>query len=187
MSDQDITGNLVILKPATIQDRRLAYESLAHSDITCLMSGPPTFPDKPIEKWEQFFDEYYFDGSAPRLGRCFLISVDGVTVGQIFYNDIFENKGHTRTELDIWMSSRTYCGKGYGVDALVTLCRFLFERFGVDEVMVQPSARNPQAIRAYEKAGFEKLDSSDDKERESWGPCDYHDSVHMIKHFSASQ
>jgi RimJ/RimL family protein N-acetyltransferase len=46
--------------------------------------------------------------------------------------------------------------------------------------MVQPSARNPRAIRAYEKAGFERLELSIEAARELWGPNDYDDSVYMV-------
>ena len=148
------------------------------------MNGPPNFPDKPVPTWEEFQDGYvesYFDDSVPLSGRCFLILVEGASAGQINYNDIEQFAGRKRTELDIWMRSSQFCGKGYGIDALVTLCQFLSQRFGVQDFMVQPSARNPRAIRAYEKAGFSKLDINDVQERESWGPHDYDDSVLMIK------
>ena len=184
MRGQNIVGDLVVLRPADIEDRRRIYEWLACSDIAGTMSGPPTFPERPVPTWEEFeesYFEHYFNDSAPLLGRCFLIQVEGTPIGQINYNDIEEHQERKRTELDIWMRSRKYCGKGFGVDAIVTLCRFLSEQYGVEEFMVQPSARNPQAIRAYEKAGFRRLEVSNAEERHSWGPCDYEDSVHMIK------
>ena len=84
-------------------------------------------------------------------------------------------------ELDIWMRSEACCGKGYGTEALDALCRHLHERFGVEEFMVQPSARNPRAIRAYEKLGFKRLDVPIESARELWGPNDYYDSVYMVR------
>ena len=56
------------------------------------------------------------------------------------------------------MRSEACCGRGYGTDALIALSRMLYVRFGVQEFMMQPSARNPRAIRAYEKAGFRSID-----------------------------
>jgi RimJ/RimL family protein N-acetyltransferase len=47
--------------------------------------------------------------------------------------------------------------------------------------MVQPSARNPRAIRAYEKVGFRLLDLPLELARELWGPNDYWDSVYMVR------
>ena len=75
-------------------------------------------------------------------------------MGQVTYKNIVEHDGRKRVEVDIWMRSEACCGKGYGTDALDALCRYLHERFGVEQFMVQSSACNPRAIRAYEKLGF---------------------------------
>ncbi|RAJ99855.1 hypothetical protein LX87_01551 [Larkinella arboricola] len=40
-------GTRVCLRPATLSDRQSIYEWLAHSDLTALMLGPPTFPENP--------------------------------------------------------------------------------------------------------------------------------------------
>jgi len=61
------------------------------------------------------------------------------------------------------------------------LCCYLEERFGVTECMVQPSARNPAAIRAYEKAGFSRIDLPADVLAAEWGPADYPDSVYLVR------
>jgi diamine N-acetyltransferase len=127
------------------------------------------------------FDPHYFDGTAPELGRCFLILVDGEPVGQVTYNDIVERDGRKQVELDIWMRSEASCGKGYGTGALDALCRYLHERFGVEQFMVQPSERNPRAIHAYEKVGFGRLDVPVESARQLWGPNDYRDSVYMVR------
>jgi RimJ/RimL family protein N-acetyltransferase len=179
-----ILGARVALRSAQIFDRRPIYEWLVHSDIAATMSGPPTFPERPVPTWEEFQEDYlphYFDDSAPRLGRSFIIVVDGEPAGQINYNEIELRGGRTQTELDIWMRSADYCGRGYGGDALDTLCRHLSQRFGVEAFMVQPSARNPRAIRAYEKAGFRRLQGTLDEAHAVWGPSDYVDSVYMIR------
>lgn len=110
-----------------------------------------------------------------------MILVDGEPVGQVNYNDIVELDGRKAVELDIWVRSEECCGKGYGTDALDALCRYLHERFGVEQFMVQPSARNPRAIHAYEKLGFKRLEIPMDSARTLWGPNDYYDSVYMVR------
>jgi len=145
--DQLIRGVNVALRPAVPDDRRQIFDWLFCSDVTHAMFGPPHYPERPIpppEKSSDDYASYYFDGSEPRFGRCFLILVEGSPVGQINYNDIHECGGRKRVELDIWMRSESLCGKGYGTDALNTLCCHLVEQFGVEEFMVQPSARNPR-------------------------------------------
>ena len=129
----------------------MVYEWVAKSDITPSIMGPPQFPDHPVPTWEEFCTDYrshYFDGSKPEWGRCFIIIVNDMSVGQVNYNAIDQH--HRRVELDIWMSCEANCGRGYGPDALQTLCDYLFQKYGIVEFVIQPSARNHRAIRAYE-------------------------------------
>ncbi len=185
MRDQPIIrGNRAVLRPATTEDEPQILEWLLRSDITPSMLGPPLFPERPVPSLDdssQRLDPHYLDGTAPELGRCFLILVDGEPVGQVTYNDIVEREGRRQVELDIWMRSAAFCGKGYGTDALEALCGYLHKTFGVEQFMVQPSARNPRAIRSYEKVGFKRLEIPIEAARELWGPNDYDDSVYMIR------
>jgi diamine N-acetyltransferase len=179
-----IAGRRVVLRPAAPEDAERIAEWLLRSDVTRSILGPPDFPERPVPQPDDpstRLDPHYLDGSAPELGRCFLILVDGEAVGQVTYNDIVARGGRRQVELDIWMRSEACCGNGYGPDALDTLCQFLHERFGVTDFLVQPSARNPRAIRSYEKSGFKRLDCSLESARELWGPNDYEDSVYMVK------
>jgi diamine N-acetyltransferase len=185
-ADEEIRGRHVTLRPATPDDERAILEWLFRSDLAPTMLGPPLYPERPIpppEEPGEGCEPYYFDGSAPEPGRCFLIVADGEPVGQVNSNDIHERGGRRRTELDIGMRCEACCGKGYGTDALNALCRSLHERSGVVEFMVQPSAHNPRAIRAYEKAGFRRLDLPIEEARSLWGPSDYADSVYMVRAF----
>src|SRR5262245_60217539 len=123
-----IQGRRVVLRPATADDEPAIFEWLFHSDITPAVLGPPLYPERPIPSLQdpaEHFDPHYLDGSAPELGRCYLILVDDQPVGQVTYNDIVERAGRKQVELDIWMRSQLYCGKGYGTDALDSLCRHL--------------------------------------------------------------
>ena len=95
-ANENIQGKRVVLRPATPQDEPQILEWLLRSDVTASLMGPPLFPERPLQQPEdsaEKFDPYYFDGSAPELGRCFLILVDGVPVGQVTYNDIMERDG----------------------------------------------------------------------------------------------
>jgi diamine N-acetyltransferase len=181
---QLLRGDRVVLKPASPADEPAILGWLYHSDITDSMLGPPIYPERPIPSPDdpgEPLDPHYLDGSAPELGRCYLILVDGEPVGQVTYNDIMERHGRKQVELDIWMRSAACCGKGYGTDALDDLCQDLHRRFSVKQFMVQPSARNPRAIHAYEKIGFVRLELPIEEARALWGPSDYVDSVYMVR------
>jgi RimJ/RimL family protein N-acetyltransferase len=187
MDQQIIRGDRVVLRPANPDDEPQILEWLLRSDVTRSMLGPPLYPERPISDPtdpSQALDSHYLDGTAPELGRCFLIVVAGEPVGHVMYNDIAERARRKQVELDIWMRSEEFCGKGYGSDALDALCRYLNERFGVEDFMVQPSARNPRAIRAYEKLGFKRLLVPIEAARDLWGPNDYYDSVYMVRTIS---
>lgn len=184
MENKPIRGKVVGLRLSTPDDRRRIYDWFARSDLTASMAGEPLFPDAPPGTWEEFCEDHtphFFEGETTEQGRCFIIQVDGEDVGQIYYNDIEERNGVKRVELDMWMRAEKFCGNGYGSDALDALCNFLAKRFGVEQFMVQPSARNPRAIRAYEKVGFVRLGLSLDEAVKAWGPNDYFDSVCMVK------
>jgi RimJ/RimL family protein N-acetyltransferase len=185
MNDQEnIQGERVILRPATPEIEPHILEWLRHEAVPLLSLGPPLSPEPtapPEEDMGETVDPHYLDGTAIEPGRHFWIIVDGERVGQADYCNIEEQAGRKRVELYILMHSEECCGKDFDTDALDALCRYLFDRFGVVEFMIQPSASNPRAIRAYEKAGFSRLDLPLESARELWGPNDYGDSVYMVR------
>lgn len=170
-------GKHIILRPATLADRKTIYKWLAHTDLTHQMLGAPNFPDNPVPTWEEFSSDYaayFFDGSEPWRGRCFIIDLHGTAIGQVNHDQIHEDD-HA-TELDIWLAASAYTGKGYGSDALITLCEYLHTTFHCTHFIIAPSSRNAQAIRAYQKAGFQSTD-----EIPEWFIGDYTDTVVMLK------
>jgi diamine N-acetyltransferase len=163
-------------------DRAHVYAWLARSDVTPSMMGPPRFADHPVPTWGEFcadYEPHYFDGSAPRAGRCFIIVVDGEDVGVVGYNRIDPASGEC--ELDIWLRSERDCGKGYGSDALQVLCDFLRRSMGVVRAIIRPSLRNERAIAAYRRAGFEMSALSADEQEARYGEGDYGDTVTLVK------
>jgi diamine N-acetyltransferase len=171
-----IRGDRVVLRPATLADRRMVWEWSELSDIGPLVrspDGPHTF-DQFCVGWAP---HYFMDGT-PDLGRGFIILYSKNPVGFIAYNDVDPKR---RVELDIWMNSEANCGKGYGPDAVQTLCKHLSVELGLRTFMMQPSARNPRAIRAYEKAGFIRRTATPEEIRVEWGGVDHTDSVLMIR------
>lgn len=156
-------------------DKEKIYNWLANSNLTSEMLGPPIFPDNPVPTWEEFDEDYldyFFDGSKPFSGRCFIILFQNEEVGQINYNPI-DPKTKT-TELDIWLSDKKFTGKGIGTKAIQILCSYLFEKMDCKKIIIQPSRRNTNAIKSYQKAGF-KIVKNIPEDFE----LDYFDSVLM--------
>lgn len=177
-----IPGASVTLRPARDADRRDVFRWLAESDVTSSMLGPPLFLELPAPTWEEFNLDYgpnFFDGSTLETESSYIIEAEGEPVGQINY-EIWDSPVRL-AELDIWLRSQADTGRGYGPDALVTLTDHLFRAFGVDTFLIRPSARNPRAIRAYQKAGFELQPMTLQEHVDTYGAGDYEDTVVMIK------
>jgi RimJ/RimL family protein N-acetyltransferase len=174
---EKIRGELVTLRPATLNDRKPIFDWLTNSNVTKFMMGPPTYPDSPIPTWNEFlndYKEYFFDSSKPLLGRCYVIEVNSEPVGQINHDKIY--MADYSTELDIWLNCSKYMNKGYGSDAIVTLCDYLTNNFKCKKFIIAPSKRNIVAIKAYKKAGFVETDIVHD-----WFLVDYYDTIILIK------
>ena len=177
-----IDGLRVRLRPATLRDRCIIYRGLARSDLTDILLGHPLQNRTALLSYEAFCDDfkgYYFDDSNPEGGRCFVIEVNGVAVGQVNYNEI--ERGGSRTELDIWMFAEEHCGHGYGTEALRLLCEYLERSFRVGGFYIKPSAANPRAIRAYEKAGFCRTNLPEKDAIREYGGKDSIDTIYMTR------
>ena len=151
-------GKKIKLQPMTIDDIPLFYKWATQSDATFYWYGE-LYRDK-IPTYKNFLNDweiYYFNGSNPEKGRCFLIIVNNKAIGQINYNEIDRN--NNSVELDILISDDINTNKGYGSDALKTLINYLFKKMDVQKFFVECITKNPRAMRAYEKAGFVKTKS----------------------------
>ncbi len=172
-----IDGRRVRLRPATLADRRMIHDWSYASDVAPLLhlSDPPS---RPFESWCEDWQEHYFTDATPERGRMFVV-LDGETpVGAIAHHDIDERR---RVEVDVWLSAEAHCGRGLGTDAVAALCAHLEEALGVRTIMMQPSARNPRAVRAYEKVGFVQVPATAEEIAADWGEADHPDSVLMLR------
>jgi diamine N-acetyltransferase len=146
------------------------------------MVGPPLFPEQPPPTWDEFIADYgdnFFDGSTPEVEASYIIEVAGEPLGHVNYE--IRDQPRRLAELDIWLRSLADTGHGYGPDALVALMDHLLRTLSVDTFLIRPSARNPRAIRAYEKAGFRAQPMSREEQVGSYGEGDYGDTVVMIR------
>ena len=172
-----LTGKKTTLRLATFDDREKIYNWLAHSDITSKMMGPPDFPDNDIPTWEFFVQDYnsqFFDNNDPDNGKSFIIEAGGEEVGHINYGEI--DRATNTVELDIWLRSSEYLNMGYGTDAIRAVCKYLFTKLGCQRIIIAPSGRNKDAVRAYKKCGFLETEEIP----KNFVP-DYYDTVILMK------
>jgi RimJ/RimL family protein N-acetyltransferase len=169
--------NQVQLRPAILKDKLKIYKWMAHSDITNSMFGPPIYTEIAVPCWEDFdndYQDYYFDGSQIYRGRCFILLYNDLKAGQINYNAI--DPISRSVEIDIWLARKEFTGKGLGPKAILLLCNYLRNQLKCKTVYTGPSARNKNAIKSYQKAGFSLCDKIPDN-----FVADYIDSLFMYK------
>ena len=153
-----IRGQQITIGPSKLDDKRKVYEWLYLSETTKSHMGPPNFEDTPIPSCEEYckdFKDYYFDGSIPEDGQLWIIKYGDYEIGAICYSS-FHLKGKS-AELDIWMGSEKYCGKGLGSESIKVFCDYLIQKYEVERFIIRPSKRNIRAVKAYEKAGFMRV------------------------------
>jgi aminoglycoside 6'-N-acetyltransferase len=84
--------------------------------------------------------------------KAFAIESEGELVGLIQYYE--ENEPDFRhAGIDLFLTER-HQGGGLGPDAVRALARHLIEERGHHRLVIDPTADNVAAIRAYEKVGF---------------------------------
>lgn len=75
-------------------------------------------------------------------------------IGVIAYNVV--DQQNQSTEIDIIIGDESDMDKGYGSDAIKTLCAYIFEKLKLKKIWLEARANNPRAIKAYLKAGFKQ-------------------------------
>ncbi|MCC6736276.1 MAG: GNAT family N-acetyltransferase [Bauldia sp.] len=181
----------VRLTMPTLADRAMVHGWMTAPGIVERMMGPPLFPEIPVPTLAEFtsdWERHFWTHERPEAGRMFVIEAAGERVGAIAQNELVTTpSGRRAAEIDLWLSGPAVLGRGFGPAALLALCRVL-DGAGVGEVVLQPSARNPAAIRAYAAAGFDPspLPAADAARHYRTVP-DYRDSVFMVRDLTASR
>lgn len=75
-------------------------------------------------------------------------------VGSVYLRDI--DRQHKKAEYGIFIGDDGARGRGYGTAAAQLMIRYAFEELGLHRLFLRAFADNTQAIRSYEKAGFER-------------------------------
>jgi aminoglycoside 6'-N-acetyltransferase len=97
-------------------------------------------------------DEFPFD--EPESTR-FTIWVDGEVAGLVQYGEEDE-PDYRHAWIDLFVATALH-GRGAGSDAVETMFRHLVEDRGHHRVTIDPTVANVAAVRAYEKAGFQRV------------------------------
>jgi aminoglycoside 6'-N-acetyltransferase len=106
----------------------------------------------------------------------FTIEVDGVIAGMIQFYEESEPK-YRHANIDVFLDPALH-GRGIGTEAVRRVVRLLIDERGHHRITIDPAADNAAAIRAYEKAGFNRVGVMRQYERDTGGEG-WHDGLLM--------
>lgn len=90
-----------------------------------------------------------------RVVQMIICEADGDRpVGSVYLRDI--DRQHQKAEYGIFIGAPGARGKGYGTMVARLMIRYAFEEMRLHRLFLRVFADNAQAIRSYEKAGFER-------------------------------
>ncbi len=172
------------LRFAKLGEKREIFELLIAPEIQTFMFSE-TFPAPTWSEFDEGEDDAYYSGEASRMGSYLLIIYEETVIGSVSYTCEYEKIPFG--EIDIWLGSMVYTGKGIGVKVIKALISFVHETYGIETFIIRPWKKNGHAIKAYEKCGFVRVNNFDvsqyysDKMMSDYGAGDYgEETLNMV-------
>ncbi len=150
------SDELINILFARESDRKLIYDlSIKDNEIILAMFDDPT-----DFRWEDIRDEKseFFDENAS-LNKYLLIEFNNEIIG-IFYHT-YHPALIANVEFHIWFVSKKYTGRGLGTKIVSMMKDYIHTTYQINTFIMRPWIKNPQAIRTYEKCGFEIIENFD--------------------------
>jgi RimJ/RimL family protein N-acetyltransferase len=145
-----IEGTLVALAPLDVSDAPSWARWLRDPDTTQYLygrRGPPPAPatETELRTWGR---------RAVADPRMLAVGIEERPGRTVIGNARLQLLARRRARFSILIGEADHRGSGQGREATALLCRYAFERLGVDEIMLEVDPRNVPAVRAYEAVGF---------------------------------
>jgi len=146
-----ILGDKVRLRPVERDDLPLFVEWFGDPEVRRHLALYLPFSLAQEERW--------FESLLDRLERnqdvlLAIETVGGIQIGNVGLHSV--NWKDRSAELGIVIGEKSYWGKGYGADAVLTMLRMAFREMNLHRVFLRVDVDNERAIRCYEKAGFQR-------------------------------
>jgi RimJ/RimL family protein N-acetyltransferase len=147
--DLTITGEKVVLRSKKMSDARADYRWQSDPDLAALDATHPLHLSFAV-----YLLDYSVELRSPGFRRFPLAidTLDGTHIGNCTLYDIDEKK--QEAQLGILIGDRDYWGKGYGTDAVVTMCRYVFTTTTLRRLYLKSLDWNVRAHKAFDKCGF---------------------------------
>ena len=140
-------GKLIRLRPVEEKDVHLIHDMFNDPQVQRTLSITWVQPYSGTREW--------WEGSRRNPGTApFVIeTLAGEMVGVCSLEDI--HAPSRSGSLGIWIGT-PFWDRGYGTDAVRTVCRFGFAEMNLQRIGLSLYDVNPRGVRAYEKVGFKE-------------------------------
>jgi RimJ/RimL family protein N-acetyltransferase len=144
-----IEGKLVRLRPQSMDDVDRYVAWFNDPEVTEYLSNRYLISREAEVAWLRGRTETMMSQTAVLFA---IETLDGVHIGSTNFHEVLpENR---KARLGVTIGDKAYWSRGYGGDAVTTLCRFGFDEMNLHRIDLTVHAGNARAIRCYTKAGF---------------------------------
>lgn len=150
-----LVGDLVTLRPVSVDDAEAMWEMVNDPEGIDLTATIATFTFEQIRNWcstRNVQDE--------RVDLAIVDNATGEYAGEAVLNEY--DPQHESANFRIALRGPVWYGRGLGTEAARLIVAHGLGSIGLRRVTLTVLARNPRAIRAYEKAGFRRTGESDE-------------------------
>ncbi len=152
MGNVRLEGKLTVLRLKLPEDAATDYSWRVDPELAALDATAP------INLSFGQYSKLYSDDLAhpsPWSLRLAIDTLEGRHIGNCMYYDI--DVPRRQAELGIVIGDRSYWGKGYGTDAVITVLDHAFSETELERIYLHTLVDNIRAQRAFSKAGFETV------------------------------
>ncbi|MEX2236385.1 MAG: GNAT family protein [Dehalococcoidia bacterium] len=147
--ERPLEGRLVRLRARDLADEPLLWKWINDPEVTQNLMARYPYSHAAETEWLK-------TQTAPGYGEAGLgieTLVEGRLIGNIgLHRASAEDR---RATLGIMIGEGDFRDRGYGTDAMRTLCRFGFAMMNMRRIELDVLATNPRAFHVYEKVGFQ--------------------------------
>ncbi|MEM7340797.1 MAG: GNAT family N-acetyltransferase [Actinomycetota bacterium] len=142
-----IEGQLVLLRPFTPDDLPTAWEMITDPVGNDLTATTDEFSYDQITAWYLSRDEH-----ADRVDLAIVERATGEFAGEVVLSD--HDRSTNSCSFRISLRGPDWFGRGLGTEATALIVRHGLDELGLARITLEVLARNPRAVRTYEKVGF---------------------------------
>ncbi|MDN4078984.1 GNAT family protein [Paenibacillus polymyxa] len=164
-----LEGSRVYLRPINVEDTELYYNTLFHQEVRRLTGTQRSFTKEQIARYIEAKGQ---DSSSLLL--LIALQEDDRVIGDIALQDM--DSLNRSANIRIAINEQGNQGKGYGTEALVLMLGYGFGICNLHRIELNVFDFNEQAIRCYEKVGFQREGVQRDA---LYYNHQYHDSILM--------